>query len=135
MKKRPRTKEFNYWLTGAFLVSLLTVGLPYWSTPYYRLSLPDTLLEFAVVPLAVIALLVPFLCRATTARIALAIGVAAPVAVAVRIVVDVTQNPALHSLWPIEIVIAAIIGIVAAWPAAAIGGVLRYARARSKGHV
>jgi hypothetical protein len=56
---------------------------------------------------------------------ALVVGSAFPAIVVVRVVIDGAQDPTAHNLWPFEVVLAMVTGMVMTFPAAAIGGLLR----------
>jgi len=43
------------WLIPAFLLCFLVVGLPYWQTPYSKVSLPSTLLGMGPLAIVVVA--------------------------------------------------------------------------------
>ena len=52
-----------------------------------------------------------------------------PLAVAIRVGVEVAQDPTAHNLWPFELVLAALLSLVAVLPGLAIGALARRIRA------
>jgi hypothetical protein len=112
-----------WWTAGAVLVGTVVAGLSYWSVPYDQLNADDVagpLLALGLVPVILLRAsgIAPFLLT-VAAGAAVAVGV-----VAVRVAVDVSTDPTSHNLWPFEIVIAGMIGLVAGLVAAAVGELL-----------
>lgn len=108
------------WTAAAAGVCALLFGSVYWTTGYSDLDIGSIglgLYLIAVVP--VIAL------RATRSAPYLLAAAALPAglvtAVAVRIAVDVAQDPTSHNLWPFEIVIAGVVGVFWGLVAATLG--------------
>jgi hypothetical protein len=111
------------WLLVAVLASVAAVGVPYWRIPYANANLPDSLLTPALLVVAGSALL---LCAGRVAgfwRATCAVGASVAIAVVIRVLVGVAQDPTSHNLWPIEVVIALAVGFLCA-AAGAIGGSL-----------
>ena len=52
-----------------------------------------------------------------------------PAAVALRVAVEVVQDPTDHNLWPFELIIAAIVALGAVLPGLLVGFLLRWLRA------
>ena len=75
--------------------------------------------------LALSALVLPLVSGAGIILSGFVVGVTFPAVVAVRIVMDVMNNPTDHNLWPFEVAIASVFGMGIALPTAAIGGLLR----------
>jgi hypothetical protein len=104
------------------VVGTVVAGLSYWTVPYEQLNADDVagpLLALGLLPVVLLraAGIAPFLLT-VAAGAAVSVGV-----VSVRIVMDVAVNTTDHNLWPFEIVIAGVIGVVAGLIAAAIGEV------------
>jgi hypothetical protein len=102
------------WQLIAVVASLLAVGGPYWPIPYQRLNLPDALLTPALLVVAVSAMLLRSRRMASFWRATWAVGASVPLAVAMRVLVDVMHDGTSHNLWPIEIFIAWLIGLACA---------------------
>ena len=95
-------------------------GTVYWSTPYSDLDIGSIDLWLYLVAMVPVVLLratrtAPFLLAASALPTGLVLAVMA------RIAVDVGRDSTSHNLWPIEIVIAAVVGVFWGVIAAAIG--------------
>jgi hypothetical protein len=107
----------------AVVASVLAVGVPYWLTPYGKANLPDSLLTPALFVVAGSTLL---LCAGRIVgfwRATCTPGASVAMAVMIRVLAGVAQDPTSHNLWPIEIVIALAVGFICA-AAGAIAGSL-----------
>ena len=98
-----------WWTAVATTLVTLVYGTVYWTTPYSDLDIGSvTLAVYAVAALPVVVLralgVAPFLLSAAVSPAGL-VG-----AVIVRVAVDVWTDPTSHNLWPIEIVIAGVVG-------------------------
>jgi hypothetical protein len=112
------------WLTVAFSAAFLAAGSQLWPGSHQEyLSRGGTHLVAAI---AIVALLVAALSNLGVLRSALPVGCGIPAAVFVRVLADGIQDPTSHNLWPFEVVLALIVGMVAACPAALLGALLRY---------
>ena len=113
-----------FWLAVAFLVGFLAIGAAYWAVPYGKVQIPSTLFGLGLGIAALAALLVTAT-RAARARLAaLVVGASAPVAVMLRVMVDVARDRTSHNLWPFEIVLAWGVGLMASISGAIIGAVI-----------
>lgn len=110
------------WL--AFAVSFFVVGLPYWQIPYNKVNLPNALLDYGLIVVAVAALLARWLGKSSLAKAILVVGASVPAAVIARVMVDTAKDPTSHNLWPFELAIALVIGFAASAVGALIGSVL-----------
>ena len=115
------------WTAATAVVTTLVYGTVYWTTPYDDLDISSlTLVVFLLAALPVIALramgVAPFLLSAAVSPAALA------AAVMVRVAVDVARDPTSHNLWPIEIVIAVVVGGFWGIVAAGVGELVLRAR-------
>ena len=81
--------------------------------------------------LAGVALLLSWVIGAGVVASAIAIGSAFPAIIFVRVVLDGMEDPTNHNLWPFEIVMAFGIGMIATFPFAAFGALLRRITHRS----
>jgi len=128
--QRPDASQMNTarratWVLAGFAAGFLAAGLPYWTIPYSKVSLPSTLLQNCLLPIALVAVLLPLVSGVGIWRSATAVGLAAPGAVFARMVVETSRDPTSHNLWPIEVMIAMVVGMAIAWPGAAAGELFR----------
>lgn len=112
-------------LAGAWLI----VGLPFWFQPYAGLSLPSGLLHpgLLAIPLAAAWLRT----RSSGWGAIRSIGVAATIAPAVvmaRVIVETANDPTSHNLWPFELLIAGLVGLLVAGIGVATVAILRHLR-------
>jgi hypothetical protein len=94
----------------ALVAGVLVVGIPYWVIPYGKLNLPDALIGPGLVVIALAALLLRSRRIASFWGATWILGLAAPIAVMARVVVDGMRDQTSHNLWPLEIIIALIVG-------------------------
>jgi hypothetical protein len=119
------TKNRAIWVLAGFTAGVVATGLPYWTIPYSQVSLPNTLVQNCLLPIALVAVLLPLVSGLGIVRSAMAVGIAVPGAVFARMVVDTSRDPTSHNLWPIEVMIAMVVGMAVAWPGAGVGELLR----------
>jgi hypothetical protein len=117
------------WVSVSVVLSTVVLGVVYWASPY-----SDTDISTVVGPVLFIAMLPVVALRATGVApflLSAAAGAASVVAVVMlRVIVDVSNDPTSHNLWPLEIVIAGVLGMLAGLVAAGLGEVvLRIRRA------
>jgi hypothetical protein len=110
-------------LSLAIAASFLAVGIPYWLTPYDKLNLPSGLMGPGLLVVAIAALVLRSGRIISFWRTTWLVGLAVPMAVMTRVVVDVARDPTSHNLWPLELVIAVIVGGACALPGAVVGTV------------
>jgi hypothetical protein len=91
----------------AFLLSLFAAGIPFWSIPYAKASLPNSLISYGLVLVVVTAGWLCATSRASFRNAVLAAGLAPPGAVFIRIVAGVIQDSTSHNLWPLVLILAA----------------------------
>jgi hypothetical protein len=106
---------------SAFAIAMLAIGLPYWSIPYGRVTLPDALPVLGLLVVAVAAGVVRGCRAASVWRATLIVGGAVPAAVFARVLVEGLLDPTSHNLWPFELLIAAAYGLPAALGGAVLG--------------
>ena len=111
-------------LLAGFGGSFLAVGLPYWPIPYAMLSLPSSLWNAGLLVVVLLTAACRGLAPVGFVRAWLTIGAAVPSAVMARVVYDGLIDSTSHSLWPIEIIIAAGLGFGASLIGALIGSVV-----------
>ncbi|HET6782445.1 MAG TPA: hypothetical protein VFH12_01265 [Pseudoxanthomonas sp.] len=105
------TRTSPTWLLIAFLIAFIGVGFRYWQLPYAQASLPGSLYGPGLVAIAMVALMARAFGLARFWKVWLLIAAAVPAAVLMRIVVDTTSDVASHNLWPLELAIAAALGL------------------------
>ena len=124
LNKTPKMATY-VWLAAAFSAAFLAAGSRLWPGSYQEyLSRGGTQKLVAVI--AIVALLVAALSNLGILRERLAVGCRLPAAVFARVFVDGIQDPTSHNLWPFEVILALILGMAAAWPAALVGAVVRH---------
>ncbi len=105
-------KKF-WWLPG-FAAGFLMIGVPYWLTPYGKDDHPNPLLGAGLLVVIAAAALTRFYFGKPTLHVAAVMGSTFPVAVKVRVAVEVSLDPTSHNLWPFEVVITSFVGGAAA---------------------
>ncbi len=111
------------WLGLAFVAGVLAVGLPFWLIPYNRVNLPDALLTPGLVVPCLSALLLRLFRIASFWKSAALMAATVPAAVLIRVLVEGVRDPTSHNLWPLEVIMAILVGLISAVPGA-LGGVL-----------
>jgi hypothetical protein len=101
-----------YWWIGTFLIAFLAIGVPYWGIPYDHLSLPNSLYGIGLLAVMIAAAIARFFGKTRVLTAILVAGAAVPAAVIVRVAVETVLDPRSHNLWPLEIIIALIVGVV-----------------------
>jgi hypothetical protein len=114
------------WLTTAFTVGFFAIGLPYWQIPYAKVALPDTLYGFGLLVVGLSAFAARILAQARLTAVIFVVGGAVPVAVLARVIVETSTDPTSHNLWPLEFIIAAIVGLASSSAGACIGSLARF---------
>ncbi|MCZ7556191.1 MAG: hypothetical protein M5R41_07310 [Bacteroidia bacterium] len=109
------------WRIAAFALSVLSSGLPYWVVPYSQVSLPTTLIAPGLLVAAFAAMLLVTLRKAFWLSSVLLIGSALPFLVLLRVIVEAIMDPTSHNLWPFELIIAALLGLLTAGVGAVAG--------------
>jgi len=113
----------NWWLPG-FTVAFLTVGVPYWLTPYNQLNLPDAVVGAGLLGVIAAAALARAYSRRPFWRVVVFMGCTVPAVVMVRVLVDGLRDSTSHNLWPFEVVIAACVGAITALAGTLLGSVV-----------
>ena len=106
----------------AFVISFFSIGFPYWQIPYVKIALPNALLGWNVLIPIIAGLLLRLDSRCTVGEVIVACGAAFPAVVLARIIYEVAKDPGSHNLWPFELLIATVVGLIVIAPAAAVGG-------------
>jgi hypothetical protein len=107
-------RHISYWLAGAFLVGFLAIGVPYWLMPYDKVSLPNTLYSMGLMIVTIAAAGARAFGKTHALAAIIVAGAAVPAAVLVRVAVETTGDPTSHNLWPLEVMIALVVGIISA---------------------
>lgn len=115
------TLRAAFWLVAAFVISFFAVGLPYWQIPYAKVSLPSTLYGTSLLVVGVLAAAARAIGKTCILTVILAVGAAVPAPILARITVETAQDPTSHNLWPLEVIIAAVIGVLCASAGALVG--------------
>jgi len=102
-------------------VAFFATGIPYWQIPYATLSLPDSLIGVGLLVVSVVAAVTRAFAKGRLLSVIFVVGAAVPCAVFARVVVDGMRDPTSHNLWPIELVIATVLGLIASSAGALIG--------------
>jgi len=111
---------------------VLSVGIPFWTAPYSTLNVPDALYGPGLAVVFGLALLLRAAGITSLARSWNVMAVTVPAAVMARVVVEGSLDPTRHNLWPLVVLIAALVGYFSAGPGAGIGHLIRRLR-HSKG--
>jgi len=90
--------------------ALIAVGVPYWLLPYGKLNLPNALLGPSLFVVIVAATLSCAIGSASFRKSVAIVGASVPAVVLLRIVADVAGDPTTHNLWPLELMIASLLG-------------------------
>jgi hypothetical protein len=126
--------RFSLWLVGAFIVAFLAVGIPYWQVPYAKVSIPNTLMAPGLFVVALAAALVRFAGKHSFVASLFIIALAVPATVIARVVVDTSTDPTSHNLWPFEVALAWVVGLLASLVGVTLGSIPAFlARGASRG--
>ncbi|HLU38269.1 MAG TPA: hypothetical protein VK081_02720 [Planctomycetota bacterium] len=117
--------EFPWSRVAWAVLACVVLGVRYWSASYGDLHLPDDLLQPELGLVVVLAGWLRF-AHPTRTTTTLALMALAPVGtVVVRIVIDLARDPTSHNLFPVELVIAAVVGLLAAGLGVGLGALAR----------
>jgi len=121
----------SFYLGGAFALCFFVGGWSCWRGSYQQYLETGFNWQTFLLP-AGAAVGLSWLVGARIVPSALAVGIAFPAIIMTRVALDCLQDPTNHNLWPFELAIAFFLGMVTAFPAAAIGGLLRRMTHRSR---
>jgi hypothetical protein len=113
----------SIWLLMATLVGFIAAGIPFWTAPYNKQNLQH--LAIGLIVVGVCALLVSATASARFWKTVCFLGLTVPAANCSRIAADVMRDPTSHNLWPLELIIAVVVGFGTALIGAAAGIVIR----------
>jgi hypothetical protein len=108
----------------AFCLSAFALGIPYWLIPYEQLTLPNGLFGIGIPVLAIAAMVLRWKFHEAMREAILIPALAAPAVVLMRIIVEVFLIADSHNLWPFELVIAGMLGIIVAGSGGLAGNLL-----------
>lgn len=114
----------KYWWQPGFALAFFAVGVPFWMIPYNTINLPDAVIGFGLLIVAAAAVLARAYSGKSFLRVLMVMGSAVPAAVMARVVVEGMRDSTSHNLWPLEIIIAAVVGGAAALAGTLVGSVL-----------
>lgn len=109
-------------LVLAFAGSFFVIGIPFWQIPYSQVSLPNALWGPGLLVVAALAVIPRVFAGAGFWMTAMVVGAAVPAAVFARVIVEALADPTQHNLWPLELILAAGPGYLAAAVGALAGG-------------
>jgi len=119
------------WLLVAFITSFFAVGGPYWLIPYNKVNVPDALIGPGLFLVGFSALLLRAYRVASFWQVTGFVGASVPAAVFARVVVEGAQDSTSHNLWPLEVIIASLVGFVCAITGSLIGSLIATLLARN----
>ena len=111
-------------IIAAFVVAFFATGIPYWQIPYSKASLPNSLYGLGLAVVCVASFTVRLLWKASFAQATLVVGLAVPAMVMARVIVETSQDPTSHNLWPLELIIASAVGLAVSLVGSLTGGLL-----------
>ncbi|QGU32303.1 hypothetical protein E6P07_04435 [Thermochromatium tepidum ATCC 43061] len=114
-------KRTSWRLSAAFLVGMLSVGIPVWLMPYSKLNVPSALYGAGLVVVFILAALLRASGFSTFSRTLHVLSASVPAALMARIVVEGAMDPTKHNLWPLAIIISAVVGYAATAPGVILG--------------
>ena len=109
------------WLAAGFAAGVLLMGIPFWQLPYNHEGFIYPGLIIGLVALGVVTAMLAVLDIARTRRIFWTMMSAFPAAIAIRVAVEVAQDPTDHNLWPFEIVYGYVMSLAAVVPGLLVG--------------
>ena len=112
-------------LALSFAASFFAIGLPYWQIPYATVALPNSIMGFGLIVVALLAALSRIVSAARLWPITLIVGASVPCAVLARVAHDTAADPTSHNLWPLEAILSAGPGLLAALLGAVAVGILK----------
>ena len=111
-------------LALSFAGSFFVIGLPYWQIPYSQVSLPNAVWGIGLLVVAAFAAVPRAISATRFLRTTLVVGASVPAAVFARVIVEAVADPTSHNLWPFEIILSAVPGLLASTAGAFVGGFL-----------
>ena len=118
-------------LAASFVIALVAVGIPYWRIPYAQVALPNSIFNFGLLVTLLAPIWLRGVVRTSFAKAFMAVGLAAPAAIILRIVLETSADPTSHNLWPLEVILTAGVSVALAFVGAMLGSALRFLLSRS----
>jgi hypothetical protein len=118
------TRSSPAWLLIGFLIAFVAVGFAHWQLPYDQVSLPNSLYGPGLVAVGLIAMMLRAFGTGRFLTIWLLIAATVPTAVMARVMLETSRDPTSHNLWPLELLIALVVGLVCSLMGTAIGSLL-----------
>lgn len=109
----------------AFATAFTAAGMPYWMLPYHKVNLPGALLAPGLFVVGISALLLCLYNVAPCWRTTHIMAATVPAVVIVRVLVEGVRDPTSHNLWPLEVIIALLVGLASALPGTVLGLLLK----------
>ena len=113
------------WLASGFAAGLLLMGIPFWQLPYNHQGFVYPGLLIGLAALAVVTAMLAALDIARPKRVFWTMISAFPAAIAIRVAVEVMQDPTDHNLWPFELVYGFVMSLAGVIPGMLIGALVR----------
>ncbi len=113
------------WLALGFAVGLLLMGIPFWQLPYNHQGFVYPGLIVSLAGLGVITAGLAASGQASLRRVFWTMISAFPAAIAIRVAVEVAEDPTDHNLWPFELVYGFVMSLMAVVPGLLIGALVR----------
>jgi hypothetical protein len=104
---------------GAFVLSFFLVGIPFWQIPYSQVTVPHAFFGFGVVVVFSAAAFLAVRCGFMKGL--LLPGLVFPAVLMARVIVEGIMDPSRHNLWPLALIIAAVLGLLVAGVGSALG--------------
>jgi len=104
--------------------AFLMVGVPFWIKPYFGLNLPNGLIHPGLLAIPLAAAWLRTRGGWGSLRSMAAAAAIAPAVVMLRVMVETAIDPTSHNLWPLELVIAGLLGLVVAAIGVAIAAIV-----------
>jgi hypothetical protein len=118
----------TYWLAAGFVAGLLLMGIPFWQLPYNHQGFVYPGLIIGLVGLGVITAGLAASGQASLKHVFWTMMCAFPAAIAIRVAVEVAEDPTDHNLWPFEIVYGLVMSAMAVVPGLLVGALARRIR-------
>lgn len=113
------------WLSGGFVAGLLMMGVPFWQLPYNHQGFIYPGLILGLAGLGITTAILAGLGIASLKRLFWTMISTFPAAVAIRVAVEVAEDPTDHNLWPFELVYAFVMALPAVVPGLLAGALVR----------
>ncbi|MEO8039593.1 MAG: hypothetical protein ABI794_12550 [Betaproteobacteria bacterium] len=118
-------------LAVSFTIALFAVGIPYWQIPYAQVGLPNSICNLGLLITLVAPIWLRGIVRISFLKAVMVVGLAAPTAVILRIIVETSRDPTSHNLWPLEVILTGGVSLAVALAGAVLGCGLRVLLSRS----